>query len=101
MEATQRQNPCLDEQLGQDVMQVGRVGSRHGYPIRPRHLYDEEEELQRQGALGAPKFSTHRGGGGGCPMTSMGMLATKSVEDGRRIYTGAARSTRERGPREV
>ena len=40
-----------------------RVGTR-GFPLRPSHLYSEEEELQRQQAPGAPKFSSHRGGMG-------------------------------------
>ena len=72
-EASQRQNPCLDE--------------ISGFPLRPSHLYSEEDELARQSAPGAPKFSSHRGGGG-CPMTSMGMLATNpQTETGQRIYS--------------
>ena len=32
-----------------------------GFPLRPSHLYSEEDELARQSAPGAPKFSSHRG----------------------------------------
>ncbi|CAL1142199.1 unnamed protein product [Cladocopium goreaui] len=78
-EENQRQNPCLDEHTG--------------FPLRPSHLYSEEEELQRQQAPGAPKFSSHRGGGG-CPMTSMGMLATSQPEGGPRIYSAVTATKR-------
>ncbi|CAE7236778.1 cpr-5 [Symbiodinium natans] len=77
-EKGERKNPCLDEQ---------------GFPLRPEHLYTEEV-LELIGPPGAPKFSNRSGGGGGCPMSSMGMFGIGTSVDGSRIYTGEASWTK-------
>lgn len=77
-EAGQRPNPCLDES--------------NGLPVRPLHLYDCEVEEKRKQAPGAPKLG-RMSGGGGCPMTSMGMDpdARQRYQERGIVYTGGSR----------